>query len=65
MGSYNCINCGKQLTHDEIAIHRKLINRGATRYFCKECLAAFFKCPVEMIDERIKHFKEMGCSLFK
>lgn len=65
MDSYNCINCGRQLTYDEVAIHRKLVNRYAAGFLCKYCLAAYFNCSVEAIDERIKYFKAMGCSLFK
>lgn len=65
MGSYNCIKCNRQLTHDEVAIHRKLINRNATGFFCKNCLALYLNCSVEAINERIRYFKAMGCSLFK
>ena len=34
-----CMQCGKELTHNEIGAHRKFINRGAEQFFCKQCLA--------------------------
>ena len=36
-----CRKCGKTLTYDEIGIHKKMINRGATEFFCLACLAAY------------------------
>ena len=29
-----CKQCGRILTKDEIGLHKKLYNRGATSYFC-------------------------------
>jgi DNA-directed RNA polymerase subunit RPC12/RpoP len=59
-----CIACGKELTRDEIGLHKKLVNRGATEYKCKPCLAAFFRITEEQCDEMIAHFRETGCTLF-
>lgn len=59
-----CYRCGAPLTPDEIAIHRKLVNRGAQRHLCKACLAAAFQVPVSMIEERIEYFRRTGCMLF-
>ena len=60
----SCQTCGKPLTPDEIAVTKKLVNRGATRFFCVTCLAAYFEVKPEDIQERIAYFKKMGCTLF-
>jgi len=49
---------------DEIGITKKLINRGATAFYCKLCLANEFHCEVALIDDKITQFREMGCTLF-
>jgi len=59
-----CIKCEKELRHDEVALHRKLILRCATEYMCLECLAEHFNVPTELLEERIRYFKETGCALF-
>ena len=59
-----CAACGKTLTGDEIAITRKLVNRGATVYYCKQCLAEQFKITVSDVDRLIERFRAAGCSLF-
>jgi len=60
----NCYECGRPLTVDEIAVHRKLISRAATEYMCKTCLAFYFNVPEAKIDEKIEQFKRQGCLLF-
>lgn len=59
-----CKECNKKLERDEIAIYRKLVNRGSTEYLCIPCLARYFKCHEEDIRLRINHLKAMGCTLF-
>ena len=59
-----CMQCGKDLTNDEIGIYRKMVNRGALEFMCKSCLAAWFDCEEELIDRKIAQFKRMGCGLF-
>ena len=59
-----CCECGRPVTSDEIAITKKLIHRGATAFYCVPCLAAYFEVPPETIRERIKYFRDMGCTLF-
>lgn len=60
-----CKTCGRPLTHDEVAVTKKLINRGATEFLCVDCLARHFEVRPEDIHERIRHFKETGCTLFE
>ncbi len=58
----NCKKCGKQeLSGDELAIYRKLVNRGATEFLCIDCLSDHFKCDRREIEERIKYYRESGC----
>ena len=59
-----CMDCGRPLTADEVAVTRKLINRGATAFRCVDCLARYFSVRPEDIRERIAYFRETGCTLF-
>ncbi len=60
-----CKACGKELTRDEIGLHKKMINRGATEYFCLECLARYFQAPPERLRQKIEEFRADGCTLFR
>lgn len=60
-----CKACGCPLTHDEVAVTKKLINRGTTEFMCVPCLARHFEVKPADIEERIRHFKETGCTLFE
>ena len=59
----NCVSCGRPLTADEVAVTKKLINRGATSFYCVDCLAAYFAVTPDDIRERIAYFKASGCTL--
>lgn len=59
-----CRKCGKELISDEIAITKKLINRGTSIYYCIDCLAESFDVKRENIEAKIQYFKEIGCTLF-
>lgn len=63
--SHLCAACGRLLTHDEVAVTKKLINRGATTFYCVDCLARRFEVQPTDIEERIRHFKQTGCTLFE
>lgn len=60
-----CLKCGRILVHDEIAIHKKLFNRAATEFMCRDCCAEHFGVSVDLINEKIRQYKEMGCTLFE
>ncbi len=62
--SHRCKKCGKSLIPDEIAMTKKLINRGATVYYCTDCLAKAFEVKKEDIEAKIRYFKDIGCTLF-
>lgn len=59
-----CKKCGRALTHDEIAIYKRLVNRGATEYLCLTCFAKEFRVTEEQLEEKINLFRNMGCVLF-
>lgn len=58
------MECGHPLAPDEIAIYRRMVNRGAERFLCMDCLARHFRCPRALIEEKIEHFRRIGCTLF-
>ena len=64
MSGEACARCGRPLSRDEIAVTKKLINRGASAWYCVACLAAHFEVSEAAIRERIAYFKETGCTLF-
>ncbi|MBQ4562101.1 MAG: hypothetical protein IJA55_07255 [Clostridia bacterium] len=61
-----CNKCGIELHKDEKAIYKRLINRAATEeeLLCKRCLAKKLSVDESVIDEKIRHFREIGCTLF-
>ena len=59
-----CVSCGMPLTGDEIAVTKKLINRGAAAFYCVDCLAKYFEVTPADIRERIAYFRQTGCTLF-
>ena len=64
MNEETCMNCGRKLKRDDIALTKKLLNRGATEFMCLTCLAEHFKVSEERLEEKIQHFKDSGCTLF-
>lgn len=61
----SCKKCGKELSGNDIGLTKKLINRGSTEFLCINCIAEKFDCTKELIEEKIRQFKESGCTLFK
>ncbi len=59
-----CISCSRTLTRDEVALTKKLINRGAKEFLCLSCLARHFDVPEDALKEKILQFRRMGCTLF-
>ncbi len=59
-----CCDCGKQLSKDEIALTRKLIDDEAEEYYCLPCMAEFLGCSVDDLEIKIQEFREQGCTLF-
>lgn len=59
-----CFQCGRPLSSDEIAVYRRLVNRAAEQCLCISCFAKEFSVTEELIRQKIRQFKEMGCTLF-
>lgn len=59
-----CMQCHRALQSVEIALTKKLINRGATRFLCLNCLGKKFGVSEETLLQKAKEFREMGCTLF-
>ena len=59
-----CRECDRELTSDEIAVTKKLINRGATEFMCAKCLADHYEVDISAVRERIQYFRVQGCTLF-
>ena len=60
-----CKKCGRELNGNDIGLTKKLINRGSMEFLCINCIAEKFDCSKELLEEKIKQFKEAGCTLFK
>ena len=58
------MECQRELTSDEIGLHKKMINRGSTEFMCITCLAAFYHCEESLLEKKIEQFREQGCTLF-
>ena len=61
----SCKKSGKELSGNDIGLTKKLINRGSTEFLCIDCIAEKFDCTKELLEEKIRQFKESGCTLFK
>jgi len=60
-----CIRCGAVLGKDDVALTRKMVNRGADKFYCISCLADHFELTEEILREKIREFRAMGCTLFE
>ena len=59
-----CVECGRPLVADEVALARKLLDVEATEYYCLPCLAEFLDCERRDLEDKLQEFKEQGCTLF-
>lgn len=58
------MQCGRELTFNEVGAYKKLVNRGSRQFLCKGCLAEKLGVTVGDIDRIIERSKIQGCSLF-
>lgn len=58
------MKCGAPLDGNEIAMHKKLINRFAEEFMCLDCLSEHFNVSRELLEEKIDYFIKTGCTLF-
>lgn len=61
-----CKGCGEKLTCDEMALYRRLVYRETPddECLCIKCLAKKFNVDEKQLHEKIRFFKEIGCTLF-
>lgn len=59
-----CSGCDKIITSDEVALSKKLINRGTKDFFCINCLSEFFNVSQTNLENKIVYYKKFGRTLF-
>ena len=60
----NCYSCQKEIDTIDIGAHRKLIDKCASRYMCRDCLSRELGWSREYLDGVIKMYRPRGCMLF-
>ena len=63
-GKKLCVECGKTLTKDEVALSQKMLGLDINDFYCIDCLAEYFECDRDDLEVKIQEFKEQGCTLF-
>lgn len=59
-----CYYCNTELTKDDTALCKKLLGKKIKQFFCREHLAEVLDTDEETLTEKVKQFKEEGCTLF-
>lgn len=59
-----CKNCKKELAFDEIALYKRLCGKMSEEFCCLGCMAKHFRVTEELLLDKIKQFREDGCTLF-
>ena len=54
----HCKECGRSLTKDEIALHKKIYNRGAEEFFCIDCSSRYLDVSVDLLRQKIVNLKK-------
>ena len=60
----NCYLCNKEIDTIDVGAHRKLIDKCASRYMCRDCLARELGWSREYLDRVIRMYRQRGCMLF-
>ena len=60
-----CDLCGGRISRDEAALNQKLNGLETTEFLCLGCLAEELGATEEDLRNKIKDFKESGCTLFE
>lgn len=61
-----CEVCGtSDIEKDVIALNKKLFNKDVKTFYCLSCMAEVLEVTEEELLDKIKEFKEEGCTLFK
>lgn len=59
-----CYNCNRPATKDVVALNKKLLGLDTKRVLCISCLAEYFNCTEDELENSIEEFKMQGCTLF-
>ena len=59
-----CEVCGKPIDSIDIGAYRKLMDKSAKAFLCRECLAARLGWTREYLDGVILMYRKRGCTLF-
>ena len=59
-----CFKCDCELSKDDVALCKKMLGKKIKQFFCREHLAEILDTDVETLDDKVKQFKEEGCTLF-
>jgi len=59
-----CKECAEMLSHDEIGLCKKLCGKNLTEFMCINCMAEYFSVTRDLLEEKVKHYKDIGCTLF-
>lgn len=59
-----CKKCGRELSADEIGLHKKLCGKMSESFCCIKCLSEHFEVSEEFLKVKIEQYRAMGCSLF-
>lgn len=60
-----CFECKSEITDpDVIGLSLKMLGRNTARFYCLDCLARILEVDAEYLEEKIREWKEQGCTLF-
>lgn len=59
-----CVCCNKKLKKDDIALSMKYYGRYIEQFKCYKCLADDLKVKPSILKNKVKEFKNQGCTLF-
>ncbi|MBQ7384380.1 MAG: hypothetical protein IJV72_06280 [Clostridia bacterium] len=60
----NCYLCNKEIDTIDVGAHRKLIDKSASHYMCRDCLANELGWSRKYLDGIVQLYRERGCMLF-
>lgn len=60
-----CQKCEKELLPIEKSLHKKLLDKNAQKFYCKQCLSNYIGLKEETLDRIAEYYKGIGCMLFK
>lgn len=59
-----CKICGKTIDTYDVGAYRKFVDKSATEYACRDCLASELGWTREHLDDMILVYRRRGCLLF-